>query len=140
MRLLQRPQVDRDRGADGETARGLAALLEVAAQGARRGGDEHVVDGRAESLADGLEVIQRHRPRPRRPLAPSELAFECRGGVRRQQHQAAESIRAGCAESCKVGQVARIVQKLLAGGNAAADRRRQPVERTRIVLMVHSPA
>src|SRR5207249_9625116 len=52
VRLVEPAEVDRDGGADGDAGRGFAALLEVAPQRAGRGGDEDVVDRRAESLAD----------------------------------------------------------------------------------------
>ena len=80
---LGRAQVDGHHRAHGRAVDVDAASLQVGAQRAGHGRDEHVVDLGAERRADGLDVVERDGFRPRDPLLHAERALERRLGVRR---------------------------------------------------------
>ena len=87
--MLQRPQVHRHGGADGDAIELLAAFDHVAAQGARGRGQQDVVDRAAQGPADRLHFFQRQRFGPGHALADAKAALEHGVGiVRKRQRQA----------------------------------------------------
>ncbi len=89
-RLVERTQVERDEGVDLVGARALC--VGVVGDGARHGGDEHVVDRRAERLRGALDAPQRDRLRPGDAVRGVLLAADGAAGVPGGQQQLAEGL------------------------------------------------
>ena len=123
MGALQRPHVERDRGAHLDVRDGLPLGLQVAPQRARGGGQERVVDLGAQRRPDPLDPLDAVRPGPGGALVLGRLALEDRRGVGPHRQQVVERLEPRARGADALAEVRRARNEVLGLGGGALQRR-----------------